>query len=114
MANPQLENQILDMYMKVDSSIDQCERVLGSWNPSNRFLNMYQHLDEICDKIDSLDTSTMNSIGNLAKDLNKDLEEILKNMQIMKEVNYDKSKIDFLFMMVEKAIECEEHVRIIS
>ena len=56
----------------------------------------------------------MNAIGNRAKDLYKDLDEIIKNLHSMNDVNYDKNKIDFLFSMHEKSLECEEHVRIIS
>jgi hypothetical protein len=31
----------------------------------------------------------------------------------MSDVNYDKNKIDFLFFMLEKAIESDDHIEII-
>ena len=38
---------------------------------------MYSKLDELCDKVADLDSSTMDQIGNRAKELNKELDEIL-------------------------------------
>ena len=32
----------------------------------------------------------------------------------MSDVNYDKNKVDFLFMMLEKSLESEDHVRVIT
>jgi len=52
----------------------------------------------------------MDQIGNRAKDLNKELGEITRRLQSMNEINYDKNKIDFLFHLLERAIESEEHV----
>jgi len=56
----------------------------------------------------------MNAIGLRAKDLYKDLDEIIKSLSQMNEVNYDKNKIDFLFSMLEKSLESEDHVKTIS
>mmetsp|Transcript_3391 Transcript_3391/g.5711 ORF Transcript_3391/g.5711 Transcript_3391/m.5711 type:complete len:149 (+) Transcript_3391:1434-1880(+) len=74
---------------------------------------MYQHLDQLNDQIEQLDTSTMDQIGQHAKELNKTLDFIVKKLRQMNDVNYDKNKIDFLFAMLEKAYESEEHVHII-
>ena len=61
----------------------------------------------MCDKIEELtaDTTTMNFIGLKAKDLNKDLDDIVRRLQIMNDVNYDKNKIDYLFNILEKSLE---------
>lgn len=56
----------------------------------------------------------MDSIGQRAKELNNTLDYICKKLRQMGDVNYDKNKIDFLFFMLEKAYESEEHVYIIS
>jgi len=49
----------------------------------------------------------MDNIGNRAKELNKDLEDILRCLGKMNEVNYDKNKIDYLFEILEKSFECD-------
>lgn len=77
-------------------------------------MTLYSHLDELCDKVEDLDTRTMDNIGSRAKELNKDLEDVTRNLQSMNDVNYDKNKIDFLYQMLEKAIESEDHVKIIG
>lgn len=74
---------------------------------------MYQKLDELCDQVEDLDPKTMDIIGNSAKQLNKLLEEILRQLQKMNFVNYDKNKIDYLYEMLEKAFENDDHVNII-
>jgi hypothetical protein len=53
-------------------------------------------LDTLCRKIDVLDPKTIDSIGQRAKELNKELDMIVTRMYAMKEVDYDKNKIDFL------------------
>lgn len=55
----------------------------------------------------------MDLIGNRAKELNRDLEDILRRLQTMDYINYDKNKIDFLYEILEKAMENEEHVEIV-
>lgn len=74
---------------------------------------MYSKLDELCDKVADLDSTTMDSIGNRAKELNKEMDEILRRLQAMETINYDKSRIDFLYDILEKFMENEEHVEII-
>ena len=112
--NAKLSSDIVNRFQAVDQSIDKAEKIIGVWKPENQFMTLYSHLDELCDKIEDLDTRTMDIIGQRAKELNKDLEDIVRNLQSMNDVNYDKNKIDFLFSMLEKAIENEDHVRIIA
>ena len=55
----------------------------------------------------------MDIIGNSAKQLNKTFEEILRKLAKMSFANYDKNKIDYLYELLEKAFENEEHLIII-
>lgn len=115
MRNHKLENEIMDKYQQVDISLNQCERIVGVWKPENRFSQIYTQLDEMCDNIEALtqDTSTMNYIGLRAKDLNKDLDDIVRRLQIMNDVNYDKNKIDYLFNILERSLESGDQVKFI-
>ena len=69
----------------------------------------------MCDNIETLtsDTTNMNYIGLRAKDLNKDLDDIVRRLQIMNDVNYDKNKIDYLFNILERSLESSEQVKFI-
>ena len=69
----------------------------------------------MCDNIETLtsDTTTMNFIGLRAKDLNKDLDDIVRRLQIMNDVNYDKNKIDYLFNILERSLESGDQVKFI-
>ena len=110
-----METDILDKFQLVDQALDTSERQLGYWKPENKFSTLYQHLDDLCDKVDELqnDTRTMDNIGNRAKELNKDLEDIVRRLQTMSDVNYDKNKIDYLFTLLESSLESEDHIEII-
>ena len=110
-----METDILDKFQLVDQALVTSERQLGYWKPENKFSTLYQHLDDLCDKVDELqnDTRTMDNIGNRAKELNKDLEDIVRRLQTMSDVNYDKNKIDYLFTLLESSLESEDHIEII-
>lgn len=58
---------------------------------------MYRKLDELGEQVEDLDSRTMDMIGNRAKELNRDLEDILRRLQNMDYINYDKNKIDYLY-----------------
>ena len=45
--------------------------------------------------------------------MNKTFEDILRQLSKMSFANYDKNKIDYLYEILEKAFENEEHVIII-
>jgi len=113
-VNAKMEKDILEKYQLVDQALDASEHQLGYWQPQNKFNTLYHHLDELCDKVDDLDTRTMDNIGNRAKELNKDLEDVVRRLQTMSDVNYDKNKIDYLFTLLESCLESEEHVEIIT
>ena len=55
----------------------------------------------------------MDMIGNRAKELNRDLEDILRRLQNMDYINYDKNKIDYLYEVLCKSMDNEEPVEIV-
>lgn len=97
----------------MDQTLDACEAVVGHWQPQNKFLCMYRKLDELGEQVEALDSRTMDQIGSRAKELNKDLDESLRRLQALDYVNYDKNKIDFLYEVLEKSMENDEHVEIV-
>lgn len=109
-SNAKMSADILAKFQLVDQTLDTCERQLGHWQPQNKFITLYQHLDELGDKVEALDTRTMDNIGNRAKELNKDLEDVVRRLQTMSDINYDKNKIDYLFALLESSLESESHV----
>ena len=50
----------------------------------------------------------MDMIGNSAKQLNKDLDDILRKLNSLNTVNYDKNRIDYLYELLERAMEQED------
>jgi len=38
----------------LDSQIDKLEKLIGTWNPLNRFMTVYQAIDILFDKVESL------------------------------------------------------------
>ena len=73
-------------------------------------MNIYSVLESLCDRVDMLDAKSLEAIGAKAKELNKELETTVQRLYQMKDIDYDKSKIDFLFFMTEKSIEQFDHV----
>ena len=67
--------------------LDHIEKTVGYWMPMNKFVCMYRKLDDLGDAVDDLDSRTMDMIGNRAKELNKDLEDILRRLQQMDYLN---------------------------
>lgn len=47
------------------------------------------------------------------KILDNEMDEILRRLQAMETINYDKQRIDFLYDILEKFMENDEHVDII-
>lgn len=47
------------------------------------------------------------------KTLDNEMDEILRRLQAMETINYDKQRIDFLYDILEKFMENDEHVDII-
>jgi len=100
-------------YQEVDQMIDQVERVVGQWKPGNKFLCMYKKLDELGDRVEEFDPAKMDQLAGSAKALNQDLDSVLRSLQAMDYANDEKNKIDFLYDVLEKAMENEDHVGIV-
>ena len=47
----------------------------------------------------------LHSIGKRAKELTEELSKLIKKLNEMPEINYEKNKIDFLHMFTESALE---------
>ena len=54
--------------------------MIGAWDPMNKYLSLYRKLDELGDAVEDLDPKTMDIIGNSAKQLNKELEDVLRKL----------------------------------
>ena len=76
-----MEAQIIQKFQEVDQSLDKCEDVVGHWEPQNKFLCLYRKIEELGEQVDELDTRTMDRVGNRAKELNRDLDEVLRQLQ---------------------------------
>ena len=59
--------------------------------------------------MEELDSKTMDSIGLRAKELSKELENVLKLLQQMNFTNYDQNKIEYLYELLEKSLESGDH-----
>ncbi len=49
-----LQKEQLKKYRSLDSQIDKLEKLIGTWNPLNRFMTVYQAIDILFDKVESL------------------------------------------------------------
>lgn len=98
----------------IDETIDRLEGQVGCWNPSNKFMHLYIQLDDLCDKVSTLNYSTMDAIGIRAKELKKTMDEIISNLNKLNDTNYDKNKIDYLFEMLEKSIESQQYIEVLA
>ena len=77
-------------YRQLETMLDQLERTVGVWNPANCYLTVQQALDSRCEKADVLDQrQSVDFIGVKAKELNKDLEQVVNRFRQLKEIDYD-------------------------
>ena len=86
----------------MDTQLDKIEKLVGIWNPLNRYLTVYQALDALCEKVDNLNISgQIELMGSKAKELNSQLETFVNRFRTMKDINYQPSKLDFLVNMIQ-------------
>lgn len=52
----------------------------------------------------------LNSIGKRGKELTEELLKLIKKLNEMPEIDYDKNKIKFVHMFTERAMESNEHI----
>lgn len=109
-----LQKEQLKKYRSLDSQIDKLEKLIGTWNPLNRFMTVYQAIDILFDKVESLSVAgSIDQVGEKAKELNKELDTLVNRFRTIKAINYEPSKIDYLCHMVEQSFENSPHVQYI-
>ena len=52
-------------------------------------------------------------MGSKAKELNKELETLVGRFRTLRNIDYDPTKVDFLYAMTEKSIEKEMSIELI-
>ena len=84
------------------------------WNPLNRFMTVYQALDNLCEKVESFNVGgQIEQVGTKAKEFNKELDTLVNRFRNMKSIDYEPRKLDYLCHMVEKSFENSAHVQYI-
>ena len=95
------------------------EKLIGQWNPFNKFTNIYTAIDEIQGQIEEFNerqesqpqTPTggggarytpsnsrgIDSISRRASEFNNGLDRLKNKFQTMKDVEYEKTKVDLVF-----------------
>jgi hypothetical protein len=63
--------------------------------------------------VDTLDQKTVEVIGVKAKELNKELETTVQRLYQMREIDYEKNKIEFLYWAAEQSLAQMQHVEIV-
>jgi hypothetical protein len=76
-------------------------------------MTLYQAFDVLCDKVDTLNQGNIDLVGSKAKELNKDLENLVGRFRTLRDIDYDPTKIEFLYSMTEKSLEHEKHIELI-
>jgi hypothetical protein len=55
--------------------------------------------------VDQLNQGNIDLVGSKAKELNKELETLVSRFRTHRSIDYDPTKVDFLYSMTEKSIE---------
>ncbi len=76
-------------------------------------MTLYQAFDVLCDKVDTLNQGNIDLVGSKAKELNKDLEILVGRFRTLRDIDYDPTKIEFLYSLTEKSLEHEKHIELI-
>ena len=76
-------------------------------------MNLYQAYDVLCDKVDTLNQGSIDVVALKAKELNKDLETLIGKFKILRDIDYDPIKIDYLHSLTEKSMEHQKHLELI-
>jgi hypothetical protein len=63
--------------------------------------------------VDQLNQGNIDLVGSKAKELNKDLETLLSRFRALRNIDYDPTKVDFLYALTEKSIEQEKSIELI-
>jgi len=133
-----LINEQHKRYIGMQTELDDCEKLVGPWNPLNKFRNIYETLDSVHDDIDEFhevnvnentktaptptsnvpqtpgaNRKSANSISNKAKQFNTDLNMLQNKFKDLEDVLYDQQKVALVFDMTERALEQKDHLEII-
>ena len=110
--NIELQKEQHKRYLGMQTELDECESIIGTWNPANKFSSIYDTLDNIHDEIDEFNNNNEDSkmaqtpssnvvpptpggtrrgtsIANKAKQFNTDLHQLQGKFQAMEDVTYD-------------------------
>ena len=121
----------------MQNDIDECENFVGQWNPSNKFSNIYDTIDQVHDDIEQFNTvneeqkvaptptnndnlaipatpsGRRNLLSNIAKEFNVDLGVLQQKFAQMQYFAYDQQKIALVYEMTERALEQKDHLAIV-
>lgn len=48
-------------FLVMTGQLDECEKLVGTWNPANKFNNLYETMDTIYDEIDEFNANNEDS-----------------------------------------------------
>ena len=127
-------------FISLQKDLDECEILTGSWNPHNKFYNLYETCEAVHDEIDEFNAeneetaptasgarresvvpqtpggstaASRASIANKVKAFNSELTKLQQKFQNMDDVAYDQQKIQMVFQMTERALEQKDHLDVI-
>jgi hypothetical protein len=63
--------------------------------------------------VDQLNQGNIDLVGSKAKELNKELETLVSRFRALRNIDYDPTKVDFLYALTEKSIEQEKSIELI-
>ena len=63
--------------------------------------------------MDQLNQGNIDLVGSKAKELNKELETLVSRFRALRNIDYDPTKVDFLYALTEKSIEQEKSIELI-
>ena len=129
-------------FISLQKDLDECEILTGSWNPQNKFYNLYETVESVHDEIDEFNAeneetaptasgasrvsvvpqtpggssgagASRASIANKVKAFNSELTKLQQKFQNMDDVAYDQQKIQMVYQMTERALEQKDHLDVI-
>ena len=98
---------------QLDDQTKEYEQIVGLWNPLNKFMNLHTVITNLANKVSSIDIKSIDFVASKAKELNKELEFVENRLLEMKEIYYDKGKIDFLYTLTDKSQELEYQIQVL-
>ena len=115
-------------FQAMQGDLDDCEQLVGTWNPANQIKNIYESVDGVYDEIDKFNHSNdakndkpgmmsaevrRDTIATKAKQFNTDLQTLENKFKMMEDVSFEQKKVQLVFGMTEKALEQKAHLNVI-